>query len=101
MFSLRRWVGAAAWPRRSSGTKAAPSRRRASMPARAARPARDDDGIRAVRQALAGERREKLALAVAGDAGDADDLARPGREVDVTQRLAVQARRAAWTEPRP
>ena len=77
VFSLRRWVGAAAWPRRSSGTKAAPSRRRASMPMVPAGPARDDDGIRPIRQALAGQRGEKLALAVAGNARDADDLARP------------------------
>ena len=51
---------------------------------------RDDDGIRPIRQALAGERSEKLGLAVAGNARDADDLAGPGREVDITQRLAVQ-----------
>ena len=74
VFSLRRWVGAAAWPMRSSGTKAAPSRRLASMPA-SRTASRDDDGIRPIRQALAGERSEKLVLAVAGDARDAEDLA--------------------------
>ena len=77
MFSLRRWVGAAAWPRRSSGTKAAPEPAPCIDARSPGRPARDDDGIRPIRQALAGERSEKLGLAVAGNARDADDLARP------------------------
>ena len=79
-FSLRRCVGTAAWPSRSSGTKAAPRRRRASMPIAPAGAAGDRDARpRAGREPLAGERREQLALAVAGDAGDAEDLALPDR----------------------
>ena len=54
------------------------------------------------RETLAGERREQLALAVAGDAGDADDLARPDRQVDLLQghavRIAGGQRQAAHRE---
>ena len=68
--------GAAPWPSRSSGTKAAPSMRRAVMPS-------TPTGILAAMriasavllQHFAGDGLEELALAVAGDAGDADDLA--------------------------
>src|SRR6185503_4301640 len=47
----------------------------------------DRDGVGA-RRALARERCEELALAVAGNAGDADDLARPHVEVDAGERRA-------------
>ena len=100
VFSLRRWVGAAAWPRRSSGTKAAPSRRRASMPRPpTARPPMRMAPCRS-RQALAGEGREEFALAVAGDAGDADDFAGAHRQLDVLQSaLPCSAAAGAATDP--
>lgn len=53
------------------------------------------DGAGVVRQALAGERGEQLVLAVAGDAGDAEDLAALQLERDV---LEPHAMRLAWGE---
>src|SRR5690606_38581962 len=53
-------------------------------------PAVDGDNIGPMGEALAGKSREKLALTVPGNAGDAEDLARPHGEVDVPQRLAVR-----------
>ena len=67
--------GAVPWPSRSSGTKAAPMRRRSVTPSRPAALPSMTIGAFARRQALARQRRKQFVLTVAGDAGDADDLA--------------------------
>ena len=69
-----------------------------TMPARCARPG-SPSGTRPCRAASpcrcarqqAGERAQELALAVALDAGEADDLARPDLEVDVVEARAARA----------
>ena len=82
-FSDSLMRGAVPWPSRSSGTKAAPMRRRsvtlsepAALPSMTMLPS-------ARRQPLAGKRGEQFVLAVAGNAGDADDLAAAHLERDV------------------
>ena len=65
----------------------------------------DADHLRARRRRLAGERRHQLVLAVAGDAGDAEDLARAHREGDVLERRCrtagvPQHRQALDDQPR-
>ena len=82
--------GAVPWPSRSSGTKAAPSLRRCGDREVAGGDAVDDDGAGVLRQALAGERGEQLVLAVAGDAGDAEDFAALQLERDVLEPHAVR-----------
>ena len=92
-FADSRRRGTAPWPSRSSGTKAAPSRRRVgdAAPA-AARRRRSGPCRRRRRQPLAGQRVEQLVLAVAGDAGDADDLAGP----HVEARPSLRATAKGW-----
>ena len=82
--------GAVPWPSRSSGTKAAPSLRRwviercpAAMPSITTVPG-------SCGQPLAGKGREKLVLAVAGDAGDAQDFTTLELERDVLEPDAVR-----------
>ena len=75
--------GAAPWPSRSSGTKAAPSSRRPVIDSRPASLPRMRIVPAVLLQHFAGHRLEELALAVAGDAGDADHLAGPDVELDV------------------
>ena len=65
-------------------------------------PARRRRPRRAVERAQAGDRLREFALAVAGDAGDADDLARAHLEVDAADGLdaaVAAAREAAHLEP--
>ena len=50
----------------------------------------DHDRAGVLRQPLARERREEFVLAVAGDAGDAQDFATPEFERDVLQPHAVR-----------
>ena len=90
-FSDRRKAGTAPWPSRSSGTKAAPSLRRAVTPRRPQGAPSIAMRLAARRRPLAGERVEQFALAVAGDAGDADDLAAAHLERDVVERDAEGA----------
>ena len=72
------------WPRRSSGTKAAPSRRRSVIAEPTGGAAVDDDGmLGAPAQPFAGQRGEQFVLPVAGDTGDAEDLAAAHLERDV------------------
>ncbi len=78
-------AGTAPWPKRSSGTKAAPLLRRGLTPMWPQGSASMDDHAGALKLALAGDRIEKLRLAVAGDAGDGDDLAGPYIKRDVLQ----------------
>ena len=88
--------GTVPWPSRSSGTKAAPSRRRAVIESRRRIGRRSIDVGIARRERFAGQRREQLVLAVAGDAGDAEDLAAAHLERDAVEPHAVRiVRRAA------
>ncbi len=65
----------AAWPWRSSGTKPAPSRRRAVMPCGPTGFRADRDRVRSSDWILSRKRVEEFALAIAGNAGDRQDLA--------------------------
>jgi hypothetical protein len=58
----------------------------------------DADLARALRTAA--EKLQKLGLPVAGDAGDAEDLSRPDREVDALQPLDPCRRRREGSRPR-
>src|SRR5829696_4308837 len=64
--------------------------------------AADRDACRRRGEPLAGDRREQLALAVAGDASDAEDFALPYRQADLLQgpivRISGRQRQAAHRE---
>ena len=91
VFSLRRWVGAAAWPeallRHEGGAEPPP---RIDAGRAAGSPSMRMASARSARRSP-GQGREEFALAVSGDAGDADDLARHAAdEIDVRQGIAMQ-----------
>ncbi len=89
--------GAVPWPSRSSGTKAAPSRRRSVTDMMAGRLAVDHDIAVRRRQPFAGQRREQFVLAVAGDAGDAENFAAFDLDRDVRADACRADRRAQAT----
>ena len=95
-------LGAAAWPLRSSGTKAALRRRRASMPSRptGAPSMRTAPGRPATHLARHGG--EELGLAVARHARDADDLAAAHgkRDIAAARRRAVRPARGTGSSAR-
>ena len=82
--------GAVPWPSRSSGTKAAPSLRRCGDREMPGGVAVDDDRAGVLRQPLARQRGEQLVLAVAGDAGDAQDFTTLQLERDVLEPDAMR-----------
>ena len=99
-FSASDSSGTAPRPSRSSGTKARPRARRSAGPSAPIGwpSSRTAPGAGA---ALARQRRQQLLLAVAGDAGDADDLAGAHLERDVAQRRCRTARRRQGQARRP
>jgi hypothetical protein len=87
VFAASESVGTAPRPRRSSGMKCRPRVRRRCAAAWPIGMAEEADGVGSGAGVLARERGEQLLLAVAGDAGDAQDLAfahleRRRRQVD-------------------
>jgi hypothetical protein len=82
-FSVKLWGGTAPRPRRSSGTKAKPSRLLPGGVELSHGLSIDQDGARFAVLGFAAEERDELALAVSGDPGDPDDLPRARREGDV------------------
>ncbi len=94
-LSTRLISGTAAWPLRSSGTLHRPSARRREGPKPADGRAVDADRGVGRDGALAGQRQQQLVLAVAGDAGDAEDLAGTDLEADALEVDAVRLLRRA------
>ena len=92
VFSASDSAGTAARPRRSSGTNR--QAQRATLSRRRVGDVLPEQLDRSARRApvLARERREELALAVAGHAGDADDLAGADREIHAAKRNAKRVR---------
>ena len=90
--SPRRWRSSGMWPTPES---------RMWLRARPGRgPARRSRSCRSRRSRRPGERLDQLRLAVAVDAGDADDLARPHLERHAAHRSRARARRVRG-DPRP
>ena len=85
VFCARLSVGTAPRPSRSSGTKCRPSWRRRRGDVRRDVLAEQRDRARRRARVLARQRGHQLLLAVARDAGDADDLAGAHVEADVLQ----------------
>ena len=103
-FSASDISGTAPRPSRSSGTKREPERAARVGVERAGRLRRQMRiASRVGDRSLAGERGQQLLLAVAGDAGDADDLAAraPSRRMSLERRAERIVGRAATARRRP